>query len=449
MPRTRRHRSSRRVPPLKDSDFDHEIKLIDKDGEEEAPLGPSSAGPSSHQHGAAATRAAASLATDGEGGPGGEMREREEPGQPSVVIEEPTPRVGGGDSITSAKVAHADGKPRTPQSEIDILYENQRGGFLCGIPLFSSKALGNLDPPPWTNFVHKPSPTDIHTAQVPDPSWEWAWPEWRVNRDTDVDEDGWTYSFAFSNKFSWHKARWWNSFVRRRAWIRKRVKKNEGYSVQDPYMLNPDYFTVRPSSEMARDRSPSRASTVPGGSRASMSTANLESAEQAAVEHSDDLLRVLRGSRIDREKIEAVGNYLANAKDDLEGLQAIMHEIMSLFVFQASRRILLANLTEAYDQSVAEQKAAKERNDPELDRRVENLAAAVEHADEEVRRLEYWSDVKGMAEEGESKAAVDPNQGWDSRTWQGVDNSGPSAPPAPGCETKARNGKETQDGGYP
>jgi len=35
MPKIRhgRHRSSRRVPPLKDSDFDHEISLVDRDDE--------------------------------------------------------------------------------------------------------------------------------------------------------------------------------------------------------------------------------------------------------------------------------------------------------------------------------------------------------------------------------------------------------------------------------
>ncbi|KAL2148376.1 hypothetical protein VTH82DRAFT_2296 [Thermothelomyces myriococcoides] len=447
MPRTRRHRSSRRVPPLKDSDFDHEISLIDKDDEEEAALGPSSAGSSSYR-GDGAASGAVSLRAGGESGPEVDVREQESPGQPSVVVEEPTPQDGAGVSATLAKTPHAHGKPKTPESAIDILYENQRGVFLCGIPLFSSKALGNLDPPPWTNFAHKPSPTDIYTAQVPDPSWEWAWPEWRINYDGDVDEDGWIYSFAFSNKFSWHKARWWNSFVRRRAWIRKRVKKNEGYSLQDPYLLNPDYFMVRPSSDMTRDRSPSRASTVPGGSRASMSTANMESVERPAIEDSDELLRVLRTSRIDREKIEVVDNYLANAKEEFGGLQTVMHEIIALFVFQASRRILLANLTEVYERLLAEQKAAKESN-PELDRKVENLAVAIKHADEEVKRLEYWSDVKKIAEEGGSKAAVDENQGWDSKAWQGVDKSGPSAPSAPGSESKTRNGKEVQNGRHP
>jgi hypothetical protein len=263
---------------------------------------------------------------------------------------------------------------------------------------------------------------------VPDPSWEWAWPEWRINRDEGVDEDGWEYSFAFSKKFAWHKAQWWNSFVRRRAWIRKRVKKDQGYLAQDQHMLNPEYFTIRPSCEMARERSPSRASTA-RGSRLSMSTVNVDGAERPVIEHADELLRVLRASRIDREKIEAVENYLANAQEDLQGLQDIMHEIMSLFVFQASRRVLLSRLTEVYDKTAAEQQKQKETNktNAELDRRVTNLGAAVKHADEEVRRLEYWSDVKGIANEGESKGAVDRGQGWDE-SWRGVDKSGPSAP---------------------
>ncbi|KAJ4306082.1 hypothetical protein N0V88_000878 [Collariella sp. IMI 366227] len=295
-------------------------------------------------------------------------------------------------------------------------------------------ALGNLDPPPWTNYAHKPSPTDPSTAQVPDPSWEWAWPEWRINHDDNVDEDGWQYSFAFYRKFSWHRARWWNSFVRRRAWTRMRVRRTDaGYCCQqDPHMLNTEYFTVRPSSELARERSPSRASTR-RGSRLSMSTVDVvvDGDEMPDIEHADDLLCVLRASRIDREKIEAVDNYLEHAQEDMRGLQDIMHDIMALFVFQASRRVLLTRLTEVYDKTVAERdRKGKDAADEELDRRVDNLARAIRHADEEVRRLEYWSDVKGMAEEGDSKGAVDHKQGW-SPKWQGVDKSGPAAPPAP------------------
>jgi hypothetical protein len=107
-------------------------------------------------------------------------------------------------------------------------------------------------------------------------------------------------------------------------------------------------------------------------------------------------------------------------------------------------------LTAFYDETVAAQKNAKETAaaadagaTTELDRKVKNLAAAVEHADEEVRRLEYWSDVKGMAEKGESTGAVDQKQGWKDPAWRGADKSGPSAPPAP----EAKDGEQEQEQG--
>jgi hypothetical protein len=115
---------------------------------------------------------------------------------------------------------------------------------------------------------------------------------------------------------------------------------------------------------------------------------------------------------------------LEHGEDDLVHLQDEMHDIMSLFVFQASRKVLLASLTQIYDDTV-EQK--KKEDIPRLQRKVDNLEAAIKHADEEVRRLEYWSDVKAMAESGESKGAVNHKQGWDE-TWQGLDKSGPAEP---------------------
>ncbi|KAK4195625.1 putative PEX23-like peroxisomal biogenesis factor 23-like protein [Triangularia verruculosa] len=444
MPRIKHHRSSRRVPPPKDSDFDHEINLVDKSEAEEDSLGPPTAGPSSSLQDSARE---SPLGISGrENGDANNTQtaaaDEEERPRPSIQINEPTPLregLGAANDVTPRKKSLS--KKKAPESAIEILYENQRGGFLCGIPLFSSKALGNLDPPPWTNYAHKASPTDINTAQVPDPSWEWAWPEWKINRDDKVDDDGWEYSFAFSRKFSWHKARWWNSFVRRRAWIRKRVRKDSGYIAQDPHMLNPEYFTIRPSSEISRERerSSSRMSkrtASPRGSRLSMSTTRSDGLEQPEdIEHVDELLAVLRTSRIDREKIEAVDNYLEHAQEDLAGLQEVMHEIMSLFVFQASRRVLLTRLTEIHDRTVAQSKKKGKDADGELQRRAKNLAEAVKHADEEVRKLEYWSDVKGMAEEGESTGAVDRRKGW-GPSWQGVDKSGPSEPAPPSPEAK-------------
>jgi hypothetical protein len=84
MPKVRHHRSSRRVPAPKDSDFDHEINLVNRD-EDEASLRPSSAGPSSSRPGTAAPSDAPAT-TDGEGvlvGEGGQGNA----GQPSVVVE--------------------------------------------------------------------------------------------------------------------------------------------------------------------------------------------------------------------------------------------------------------------------------------------------------------------------------------------------------------------------
>ena len=66
-------------------------------------------------------------------------------------------------------------------------------------------------------------------------------------------------------------------------------------------------------------------------------------------------------------------------------------------------------------------------SEDDLRKRHEALKAAIKHADEEVRRLAYWSDVKQMAESGESQGAVDTDAGW-QRGWEGVDQSGPSEP---------------------
>ena len=231
----------------------------------------------------------------------------------------------------------------------------------------------------------------------------------------------------FSKKFSWHGPSWWNSFVRRRAWIRKRIKR-ESVKLTDPHLLNTQYFSVQPASQL--DRSPSRTSRASSRvtGKASMSQMSRISTEieiaKMDIEDLDMLMEVLRISRIDREKIEAVESYLVHNTDELAELEKEMHEIMAIFVFQASRRVLLTKLTEAYDHAVKDQ---KEHDTAELRRKAENLKAAIKHGDEEIRRLEYWSDVKGMVNSGQTRTAVDKNKGWDD-SWQGLDHSGPAEP---------------------
>ena len=330
-----------------------------------------------------------------------------------------------GESGNSRKKAQAE-----RESAIDILYENQRGCFLCGIALFSSKALGAADFPPWTNAAQKPSATNITNAQVPDPSWEWAWKEWSVNHSDGVDEDGWEYSFAFSKKnfWSWHGPKWYNSFVRRRAWIRKRVKKDLGYLVQGTHKLNPDYFTIQPA--MSRSRSPSKAPSTSDGRYSIGQLARQDfgyDMDREDIRDIGQLMKALKLCRIDREKTEAVENFIKNGGDDLYYLREQMHDIMSQFIFQASRRSLLAHLSTLFDEESQRRKeiAEGDKEDAAQKRRIDNLEAALKAADEEVKRLEFWSDIKDMVEQGETKGAVDESQGWDRTKWTGTDDSGP------------------------
>ncbi|KAI8950743.1 hypothetical protein F4801DRAFT_337081 [Xylaria longipes] len=463
-------RSSRRVPPLTDKDIDHEIDLVDHDNSmnsnDTKPSDPrtnhsSDSTQSSHiadqpasnqplarsESRAPLTQHAGEngkLSNDGEpeAGPSRASQIHEHPDDDEVDSEGSSgatqndhPQQGSGQPDIGGRESESHPtRLKVPESEIDILYENQRGGFLCGIPLFSSAALGNLDPPAWTNFAHKPSPTDIHTAQVPDPSWQWAWPEWRINHDEQIqtDSDGWEYSFMFSKKFSWHSPNWYGSFVRRRAWIRRRIKIGSGYQAMDEQSMNPAYFTVtakqhglslvatvgemkRPSMDRQTKRSQSDSRRSLERSRADADNASIPQ----DLKTTEDLMAMLRQSRIDREKLEAVENYINNCTDDLLHLQDHMHEIMSMFIFQTSRKTLLSRLTQLYDDLTSSASKGKSA----ITSKAENLAEAIKHGDEEVRRLEYWSDIKGMAENGEAVRAVDTGKGWDSG-WQGLDKSG-------------------------
>ncbi|PHH91663.1 hypothetical protein CDD83_10816 [Cordyceps sp. RAO-2017] len=422
-------RSSRRVAGLKPADYDHEIDLINHD-EPELPRRAASAsaagepqqgqGPGPHA-GSGEEPPTARDAPPPQEESGGVARG---PARPAIEVQAPTP-----DGFNQGSRRVMPKRPReVRQTAIDILYENERGGFLCGTALFSSKALGSLDPPAWTNAYHKASPTSIHTAQVPDPSWEWLWPEWRINIQDGVDDDGWEYSFAFSKKFSWHNAKWWNSFVRRRAWIRKRAMKRHQQDMSaDPHMLNTDYFVIRPASYHSRLSNGSLGSSR-APSKSSMAHVSMSEVDEAPpdIEDMESLLRTLRSARIDREKREAVENYLDHATD-LSALQAEMHEIMSLFVFQASRRQLLSHLMRQHDRTLQELAVKANKGNPALLERKAALDAAIKHAGEEVRRLAYWSDVKQMAESGELRDSADPEQRWFDAN-QGLDSSGPAEP---------------------
>ncbi|KAL3424488.1 Meiotically up-regulated gene 65 protein [Phlyctema vagabunda] len=432
MPSLHLHSQHRRPEPFKPSDYDHEINLLDE------PLDSRTRSPNPDQR-----TASPSVASDSSSRRRSDVplrkqqslrkqlthnkykkyqdRHENDPAYQSDT-EQATNGSGRSDEERGRK-AH-----KEPESAIDILWENERGLFFFGKPLFSPKALGISDPPKWTNAHQKPSFTDITNHQLPDPTWEWQWKEWRINHDDGVDPDGWEYAFAFWKKCSFHEPGCCNSYVRRRAWIRKRTKKERVAKVQESHMLNDDYFTIH--SAQVRSRSVN-SSTGDGGS-ISRSTSEQRGpqnlAEMEDIRDIGALLKALRLSRIDREKMEAIENFITNGGPELYYLREHMHEIMAQFIFQASRRLLLSHLIKILNKATAREskglESAAEDEKSRKEENIKNLQDAVHAADEEVKKLEYWSDVKEMAEKGETQGAVDGDQGWGDN-WKGVDDSGP------------------------
>ncbi|QDS73048.1 hypothetical protein FKW77_009543 [Venturia effusa] len=275
-------------------------------------------------------------------------------------------------------------------SQLDMLYENQRGLFFFGIPKFSSNSLLQFDPSSWVGSDFKPSAVDITNAQVPDPSWEWAWRTWN---DTLV----------------------------------------EGHA------LNSDYFTIhsqpRPRSSVGcDDESSVKAAQV----RSPNKIDGTRSPEGAADDEDDDddyghdgdvrdipaLLRGLKRASIDREKIVLIEKFLHQAGDELYYLSENMSDIMSLLVFQGSRRQLLSILMNKIASAKAHREEHKARHEPEdaaEGRYIDNMLNAFEAADAHCKRLEYWSDLRAMSRN--RAISGDAAQGW-GHVWQSAGSVG-------------------------
>ena len=299
------------------------------------------------------------------------------------------------------------------ESAIDILYENQRGSFLFGIPLYSSKSLLNLDPSGWQTSAFNDSPVNITNAQLPDPSWTWDWNAWYVDMSHDVDEQGWEYSFSFQSGFSWHGSHpWFHSFVRRRRWLRKRSKinpqsnKRKSGSIGAEHMLNPDYFTIHVNRGSSRSPSGDRTSNNRSSHIGSFLIEGESSDEEGDIDNILALLRALKKTTIDRKKLEAVQSFLDHGDEDLHYLPEFMHEIMSMFMYQSARRDFLLRLKSLCDDPLHAQ-------DEKLDSRAKGkgtetqrhriLHEATRAAEDHVKDLEYWSDRKNMVQSKESQ----------------------------------------------
>lgn len=205
---------------------------------------------------------------------------------------------------------------------LDVLYENQRGSWFFGKPLFSSNSLLNFDSASWTDSLHHPSPVDITNAQLPDPSWHWCWNRWYVDMSADVDEQGWQYSFMFQNRFLWHGTHpWFHSFVRRRKWVRKRARggilsvdddidnMKKSHTGAHTRRLGADYFSIRapPAASFAE--------TAQSGPIRKQNETDVEEYHNVQA-----LLRKLKKLALDREKVSAILEYVEHSGESLHDL---------------------------------------------------------------------------------------------------------------------------------
>lgn len=359
----------------------------------------------------------------------------EDPGAPQFgQVASPT-QVGTLEAIKGKKNAYASSslpwrrkkkqlREETRDQVVDVLYENQRGAFLFGIPKYSASSLLPWDPRPWQNGEFRTSPVDIRHAQVPDPSWEWVWKQWYVDMSRDVDEEGWEYTFVFPGplgQYGWHGNHpWFHSFVRRRRWLRLRRRKSNVHKTKERgHALTAEYFTIHPKTLRAPTEYGKAMSRSTSFVRMQALAKNESSMEEMEILSIADLLAALRKSAVDREKLAAVRKFVAHGGEELYYLRDRMEEIMHLLVFQSSRRRLLAELLALHDSAHKSREDLEqhthEHDDPQMQiqheaaqRHTDNIHNAVLEAERLVKRLEYWSDVKGMAEKDPYVDVLDP-----------------------------------------
>ncbi|KJX94399.1 hypothetical protein TI39_contig4199g00018 [Zymoseptoria brevis] len=352
------------------------------------------------------------------------------------------------------------GKGDLNDTIIDVLYENQRGMFFFGIPKYSSNSLLPADPKPWQNAQFRTSAVDIRNAQVPDPSWEWAWKSWYVDMSRDVDEEGWEYSFAFVGKgattFAWHGNHpWFHSFVRRRRWLRMRKRKDTTHrTAERSHELTADYFTIhpktlRPKSLMLGQNGSSI--LVPVLTKVQDQALDIEKMEITTI---GDLFLAMKRSSVDREKILAVRKFTDEGGDELYYLSERMGEIMGMLIFQSSRRQLLGDLTSRHEQIHREQKdltahnheddETKQQAHERASRHADNLLKAVHAADEQVKRLEYWSDIKDISDKPDASNEKDGHHQPSFKNKQSASEGAPKLQKKPESSTGGvQNGDET------
>ena len=299
---------------------------------------------------------------------------------------------------------------------IDVLYENQRGSFFCGIPLYSSNSLLNFDPSPWQTANFKDSAVNITNFQLPDPSWIWDWKTWYVDMSHDVDEEGWEYSLSFSSVYSWHGTHpFLYSFVRRRRWLRRRVRihphnaDGKKGGMKNAHLLNEDYFTIHAAKRSGSRDSSAERSTINQSSLVPEIKGDDEADEDLGeISDVSALMAALRRSRVDREKIAAIKTFVEQGGDELFYLAEKMPEIMAMFVHQTSCRQLQSFLLQALDEATKMNSKGKDKEESDSNdinarnNKTDNLLKAINAAGVHINDLHYWSDLRDRATSSEA-----------------------------------------------
>ncbi|KAJ5644840.1 hypothetical protein N7507_010851 [Penicillium longicatenatum] len=316
------------------------------------------------------------------------------PSQIQSLTNESTHSNGGpGQQSDSDKIA-------TPTTELDILYENQRGWFLFGVPRYSHSSLLNFDPSAWMTQQKRPSPVNITNAQVPDPSWEWAWRTWYVDMSGDVDEQGWQYSLSFGSS-QWHGTHpWFHSFARRRRWVRLRQKiperrHRERSEFEKGHMLTEDYFTIHSSKARSREQSIARLSAVESGYLSRVDTKVDEEEHFEEIGDIPSLMYALKLASIDRERIDALKTFVEQGGEEIYYLNDKIPEIMSMFLFQASRWQFVTYLVDIIHKLFTPSDDPENKDADKIKRKKDNLIRVIESAKQHVTGPDVFTHNSG------------------------------------------------------
>ena len=131
----------------------------------------------------------------------------------SVPASEPTTPMAS----RPVSVAAASSTNEAHEATTEVLYENQRSGLVGD---FTEKLLmPPIDPcGAWCDVAEQPKTKDELSLPV---GWVWT-SEWRIDKSENCDANGWRYALYWNSE--WLSQPRYNTFVRRRKWVRTRTR---------------------------------------------------------------------------------------------------------------------------------------------------------------------------------------------------------------------------------